>query len=145
MNKTDFFNKTDYLIEKKDIIEIIRIITNELNIKKYYFAVSFVTQEEILAINKTHLKHDYYTDIITFNYGNENGNLEAEFYISPEEAKNNCKRFKVELKSEIIRLVIHGVLHCVGFNDKANNEKKEMRMKENELINIIPNGLKVIA
>lgn len=145
MTKIDIFNETDLLIEKKDITEIIRIITKELSIKKYHLACSFVSQESILAINKTHLKHDYYTDIITFNYGNENGKLEAEFYISPEEAKNNSKRFKVELKSELIRLVIHGILHCVGFNDKTDNESKEMRMKENELINIIPNDLKVIA
>ncbi|KUO62293.1 hypothetical protein APF79_07200 [bacterium BRH_c32] len=145
MNKIDVFNETDFLINKENITEIIRIITKELSIKKYHFACSFVSQESILAINKTHLKHDYYTDIITFNYGNENGKLEAEFYISPEEAKNNSKRFKIELKSELIRLVIHGILHCIGFNDKTNNEKKEMRMKENELINIIPSQIKVIA
>ncbi|MCK9280311.1 MAG: rRNA maturation RNase YbeY [Melioribacteraceae bacterium] len=145
MNKIDIFNETDFLIDKMDIIEIIRIITKELSIKKYHLACSFMSQEAILGINKTHLGHDYYTDIITFNYGNENGKLEAEFYISPEEAENNSKRFKVKLKSELIRLIIHGILHCIGFNDKTNNEKKEMRMKENELINIIPNRLKVIA
>ncbi len=145
MTKIDLFNETEFLIVKKDITEIIRIITKELNIKKYHFACSFVSQETILAINKKHLNHDYYTDIITFNYGNENGKLEAEFYISPEEANTNSKKFKVELKSELIRLVIHGVLHCIGFNDKTKKEQKEMRMKENELINIIPNDLKVIA
>jgi rRNA maturation RNase YbeY len=91
-----------------------------------------VSDEELLEINRTHLNHDYYTDIITFDYSSER-KLEGEIYISVDRVRENGKDFK----NELIRVMSHGILHMLGLKDKTEEEVKEMRMRENEWIEYI--------
>ena len=93
---------------------------------------SFVSDEELLAINRSHLDHDYYTDIITFDYSSKK-KLEGEIYISVDRVRENGIDFNLEL----IRVMCHGVLHMLGFKDKTKEEVLVMREKENEWINYI--------
>jgi rRNA maturation RNase YbeY len=92
-----------------------------------------VDDEKILEINNSSLQHDYYTDIITFDY-TENKRLEGEIYISIERIIENSKKFKEEFHVELSRVVFHGVLHMVGYKDKTSLEKKTMREKEQQYI-----------
>lgn len=93
-------------------------------------SVIFCSDEYLLEMNKTHLNHDYYTDIITFNY--VDGKLiSGDLFISVDRVKENAVKFEVSFYEELYRVILHGVLHLVGYNDKTDEEKKVMREKEN--------------
>lgn len=93
----------------------------------------FCDDEYLLSINQQYLKHDTYTDIITFDYTNQK-TLNADIFISIERVDDNAKTFNVKFKDEILRVMAHGVLHLCGFKDKTEKEKILMRAKENESI-----------
>jgi rRNA maturation RNase YbeY len=94
----------------------------------------FCTDEELLAINKEHLAHDYYTDIITFNY-NTDSLLSGDLFISVDRVTDNAQQLGVSIEEELHRVCYHGVLHLVGYNDKTDDEIKVMRAKENFYLN----------
>ena len=94
----------------------------------------FCTDEELLAINKEHLDHDYYTDIITFNYNNDSI-VSADLFISVDRIKDNATQLGVSMEEELHRVCYHGVLHLVGYNDKTDQEIELMRAKENFYLN----------
>ena len=110
------------LLEEKTLLE------KRIGKITYYF----VSDEELLEINKAHLNHDYYTDIITFDYSTQR-KLEGEIYVSIDRVKENGKNFSEEL----IRVISHGVLHMLGYKDKSEEEVKTMRGKEEEWIKYI--------
>lgn len=93
----------------------------------------FCTDEYLLKVNKEHLNHDYYTDIITFDYTN-NGVISGDLFISIDRVKDNSKELNQTFKNELNRVMIHGVLHLLGFGDKTEDEAKIMRSKEEESI-----------
>lgn len=92
------------------------------------------SDDYLLEINKTYLKHDYYTDIITFPL-NENP-LEATIYISLDRVVENAKNFKSTTLDELHRVIAHGLLHLLGYGDKTDEEKQEMRAKENSCLEL---------
>jgi probable rRNA maturation factor len=94
----------------------------------------FCSDDYLLDINKANLKHDYYTDIITFNLSPDPGVITGEVYISIDRLRDNAKQLKVSLKEELHRVIFHGVLHLCGLKDKTAKDAKEMRAAENELI-----------
>lgn len=83
----------------------------------------------LLEKNKTFLKHDTLTDIITFDYSEKN-TLTGDVYISIERVKENSQNYGVSYENELHRVIIHGVLHLLGYNDKNEKQQKEMREKE---------------
>ena len=87
-------------------------------------------------MNKKHLNHNYYTDIITFNYNVEK-KLSGDLFISVDRIKENAKSFNENFNVELFRVMIHGVLHLCGFNDKTIDEQKKMRRKENQYLGLI--------
>ena len=84
----------------------------------------------LLEINKTHLKHNFLTDIITFPLAEEPLSIEADIYVSIDRVRDNASGLKQSLKDEIHRVLIHGVLHLLGQGDKTSEEKDQMRKKE---------------
>ena len=90
----------------------------------------FSHDDYVLKINKEQLNHDYYTDIITFPY-KEGQELDADIYISVDRVKENAKKYSLNFDEELRRVMIHGILHMVGYDDKSENQKEEMRKKEN--------------
>lgn len=91
--------------------------------------VVFVTDEYLLEINKTHLDHDYYTDIITFDY-TESNFISGDLFISYDRVLDNSKEFNVSSYNELCRVVFHGVLHLCGYKDKSLEDEILMRAKE---------------
>ena len=89
----------------------------------------FCSDNVLLEINQKYLKHDFYTDIITFNLSNTKA-IRAEIYISIDRVRENSLELGVPIKSELLRVIFHGVLHLCGYNDKTKVEKKEIREKE---------------
>jgi rRNA maturation RNase YbeY len=94
-------------------------------------AFIFCSDAEILRINNAYLNHDYYTDIITFDYS-ENDKLSGDLFISLETVKSNSEKFKTGYYEELRRVMIHGILHLCGYEDNTLAKKKVMRSKEDE-------------
>lgn len=93
----------------------------------------FCTDDYLLNVNKEHLSHDYYTDIITFDYTN-NGVISGDLFISIDRVRDNATQLNQTFETELKRVMIHGVLHLIGFGDKTEAEAKIMREKEEESI-----------
>lgn len=89
----------------------------------------FCTDNTLLEINRKYLKHDFYTDIITFNLS-ETSAIRAEIYISIDRVRENARKLGVSFKSELHRVIFHGALHLCGYKDKKKEEKVKMRGKE---------------
>ena len=92
--------------------------------------IVFVSKEEILRINNQYLQHNYFTDIITFDYSERNL-VSGDLFICIDVVKENAKEYSLSLNEELKRVVIHGILHLLGFNDKTEEEKATMRHEEN--------------
>lgn len=90
----------------------------------------FVNDEELLEINRSVLKHDYYTDIISFDY-TENKIIEGEIYISVDRVKENAAKYEEKFHVELLRVMFHGILHYVGYKDKTKKDAEKMRDMEN--------------
>ena len=128
-------------LKKKGIHDLVKSLSTELNFKVSNLEINFITAKAILDINKTYLKHDYTTDIITFNYSKALSELEGEIFISINDALSNSKKFKVSISDELVRLVIHGILHLLGYDDLAHSDKKIMKRMENKLLSKFKIGL----
>lgn len=97
----------------------------------------FTSDNYLLTINKEYLDHDTFTDVITFNQSTNPKLLEADIYISIERIKKNAKKFNLPISDELHRVMIHGVLHLLGFTDKDDSEKAVMRKKENHYLALL--------
>jgi rRNA maturation RNase YbeY len=95
----------------------------------------FCDEEKILEINRKYLNHDYYTDIITFDYSERN-KISGDIFISPETLKTNALNFNVTFEEELLRIIIHGILHLCGQDDKTPESKQEMTGKENKALDL---------
>ncbi len=95
----------------------------------------FCDDDYLLEINKKYLNHDYYTDIITFDYS-EGDELSGDIYISTERVEENSDQEKVHFTEELYRVVFHGALHLCGYNDKNEEDQKLMREKEDYYLNL---------
>lgn len=96
--------------------------------------IIFCTDEELLELNKQHLSHDYFTDIITFNY-NDGKTLSGDLFVSTDRILDNAKQLNIPFTEELHRVCYHGVLHLVGYNDKTDADCLLMREKENYYLN----------
>jgi rRNA maturation RNase YbeY len=95
-----------------------------------------VSDDELLEINKEHLNHDYYTDIITFQLNEKNENLEADIYISLDRVKENAILHNIKPSIELRRVIAHGLLHLLGFKDKTKNDQLRMREAEEHALSL---------
>jgi probable rRNA maturation factor len=99
--------------------------------KKKAGSINYIlcSDEYLRAINNQYLNHDYYTDIITFN-NSVNDVLSADIYISIERVIDNAEKYKVSFINEFNRVMVHGILHLIGYNDGSDSEKQHMRIEE---------------
>ena len=121
-------------LNKMQIHSLVKSLKEELNFSINNLAIIFVNSSYIHALNKKYLEHNSTTDIITFNYSGENDNLDGEIYISYNDAELNANKYKVTFRNEILRLIIHGVLHMLGYDDQSQKEKRIMKKIENMLV-----------
>lgn len=125
-SETDTFNFKNKRITSKWLKEVI------VSYKKLPGEISiiFCTDEQLLEINQKYLKHFYYTDVITFNYNAENS-INGDIYISIDRIFENAANFGETFDKELFRVIVHGILHLIGFNDKKPAERDKMRDLEN--------------
>lgn len=96
----------------------------------------FCSDSFLLDINKQYLKHNYFTDIITFDFS-EGKNVSGEIYISLDRVSDNASSLNIKTRDELSRVIVHGVLHLLGYKDHTKSEKKEMRKKEDAYISLL--------
>lgn len=99
----------------------------------YYFC----GDETLLGINRERLGHDFYTDIVTFPLGDCEKYISSEFCISLDRVAENCLNFGRSFESELLRVVIHGVLHLTGYDDLTDSDRQQMRDKEEECLQLL--------
>lgn len=112
------------------LIKIIKLHERRLG----ELGIIFCSDDYLLSINKNYLGHDYYTDIITFPMDADG--VSGELYISIDRVKENANNFRETFQTELLRVIIHGVLHLMGFGDKSDHDKKEMTRQEDFALKI---------
>ncbi len=103
----------------------------------------FCSDEKILEVNRQYLQHDYYTDIITFDYTEKN-KIAGDLFISLDTVKSNSETLHTPYNEELHRTIIHGILHLCGINDKGPGEREIMEANENKALAILPDACKVV-
>jgi rRNA maturation RNase YbeY len=98
-------------------------------------AIVFTSNEQLRLMNQNYLNHNYFTDVITFDYSDEY-TVSGDVFISVDQVKLNAEFYKTETMQELRRVMIHGVLHLIGFSDTTQDEKSLMREMENEALHL---------
>ena len=111
----------------------IKAVINEENLIPGDITIVFCSDEYLLSVNQRYLKHDFYTDIITFDY-TENNLISGDMFISIERVRENAASYSVDFFEELDRVIIHGVLHLIGYSDNDEKNSEVMRGKENHYL-----------
>ena len=131
-----FFEDIDEFDIKKTDIEknIEKLVINE---NRILGDVNYIlcSDNYLLNINREYLNHDYFTDVISFDYCEENV-ISGDIFISVDTVSDNAKEYGATFENELERVMIHGVLHFVGYNDKTESDQKTMRAKENQYLSL---------
>ena len=120
-------------IGKRDTTRWIKAVAATHNRKVGEIGYMFVNDEKILEVNNEYLGHDYYTDVITFDYC-EGNILNGDIVISLDTVRTNAEKFGKTYEDELFRVIIHGVLHLCGINDKGLGEREIMEENENKAL-----------
>lgn len=129
----------EYLTNEKEKISVRQInswverIIHKENRKLGKIEIIITSDEQLLAINRTYLNHNYFTDIITFD-NNKKDIVYGNIFISIERIKENAHKYQVTIKREMYRVISHGILHLLGYNDRNEKEKYMMRKKEDKYL-----------
>ena len=130
----NFFIEANFNFKnKKHIKKLIDFILIKENVKIKYINFIFCDDNFLLKINNKFLGHDFYTDVISFNYSSNQ--IEGEIYISISRVLDNAITYNTDENVELVRVIVHGLLHLCGYNDKNHEEKKSMKLKEDEYMN----------
>ncbi|MDD4608621.1 MAG: rRNA maturation RNase YbeY [Bacteroidaceae bacterium] len=122
-------------IRRKDTSAWIKRVAESYQKKIGELAYIFCSDEKILEVNKQYLQHDYYTDIITFDYC-EGDVLAGDLFISLDTVKSNSEEFNTPYEEELDRTIIHGILHLCGINNKGPGEREIMEAAENKALHL---------
>lgn len=125
----DYFKTTYRLRNPRRTSNWIRRVIKSEKGKLSSLSYVFCSDAYLLKINQDFLDHDTFTDIITFDYSEAPG-LEGEIYVSVQRVRENARSLKVDFEMELHRVIIHGVLHLLGYSDKSEKGRKEMRERE---------------
>ena len=123
-------------IKKRETNTWIKTVTADHGKKVGEIGYMFVNDEKILECNRQYLGHDYYTDVITFDYDNEDV-INGDIVISLDTIRTNAEKFDKAYDDELHRVIIHGVLHLCGINDKGPGEREIMEANENHALKML--------
>lgn len=127
-------------IKKRVISAWIKEVARFYGKKAGDIAYIFCSDDEILRVNREYLQHDYYTDIITFDYC-EGNHLSGDLFISLDTVKSNAELFSQPFEKELYRVIIHGVLHLCGIDDKGEGEREKMEAAEEHALQLLQASL----
>ena len=122
-------------IKKRETSAWIKKVAATYGKKCGEIAYIFCDDEKILEVNKEYLQHDYYTDIITFDYSEEDS-ISGDLFISLDTVRSNSEMLGVGYEQELHRVIIHGILHLCGIDDKGEGEREKMEAAENSALSM---------
>lgn len=133
-----FLGKSRFIngMQRKNIRQMLESIAENHGYIIQNICYIFMSDEELLEINQSHLQHDDYTDIITFDLSDTEASIDGEIYISVDRIQENAKKFNCSNEDELIRVISHGVLHLMGYKDKSEIDSQKIRDAENKSIEI---------
>ncbi len=123
-------------IRRRDTSAWVKAVAASYGKKVGEIAYIFVDDEEILRVNREYLQHDYYTDIITFDY-TEGDTISGDLFISLDTVRTNAEQFDKPYEEELHRVIIHGILHLCGINDKGPGERELMEAAEDKALALL--------
>ncbi|MAX09574.1 MAG: rRNA maturation RNase YbeY [Candidatus Marinimicrobia bacterium] len=132
-------NNSDNAINSKNLKTYCKEVLNYKGYKSYSVSLIFVNEEKLKEMKNTYFQQNLYTDVIAFNLNNENEDLEGELYLSIEIIGHNAKLYNVSLDDEIKRVVAHGILHLIGYDDDNDSSKRQMTENEDSCIKLFKN------
>lgn len=124
-------------IKKRAVSGWVKAVAETYGKKTGDISYIFCSDEKILEVNRQYLQHDYYTDIITFDY-TEGNKISGDLFISLDTVRTNAETFHTDYNEELHRTIIHGILHLCGINDKGPGEREIMEANENKALAILP-------
>lgn len=131
------FQKNISLTNRKRLKQFIIKIFKTEKVALESMSYVFCSDEFLLQINKDYLKHNYYTDIISFDLSlSKNSPIIGEIYISVDSIRDNAKRFETTIQQELHRVIFHGALHMCGYKDKTKKDQALMTVKEDEYLSL---------
>jgi rRNA maturation RNase YbeY len=122
-------------IKKRATSNWIKVVAEEYGKKAGDVSYIFCDDAKILEINQTYLHHDFYTDIITFDYS-EGDRISGDIFISIDTVRSNAEKYGTNFDDELHRVIIHGILHLCGLKDKSETDSKVMRKAEDKALSI---------
>ena len=136
MNDITFYNDFDpkFLYNKEKIEKIILKVFSELTYSNIKLSIIFTKRDFLSKMKETYFNVEQYTDVIAFDFSEDKENFEGEIYISIKDVKENAKLFAQSFDNEFKRVVIHGALHLVGYNDIEDKDKLMMKNMENKYL-----------
>ena len=136
MNDITFYNDFDpnFLYNKEKIEKIILKVFSELTYSNIKLSIIFTKRDFLSKMKETYFNVEQYTDVIAFDFSEDKENFEGEIYISIKDVKENAKLFEQSFDNEFKRVVIHGALHLVGYNDIEDKDKLMMKNMENKYL-----------
>ena len=124
-------------VRQEAVREWVRTVARSYGKKVGDISYIFCSDEKILAVNREFLQHDYYTDIITFDY-TSGEKIAGDLFISLDTVRTNAEKFGQPYNEELHRTIIHGILHLCGINDKGPGEREIMEENENKALAMLP-------
>ena len=131
-----FFEDTDFIFKGKALNNRWLKIVAESEIRRLgQISIIFCSDNYILDINQRYLQHDYFTDIITFDYC-EDDRLSGDLFISVDSVRENAIEYGTSFNDELNRVMVHGILHLIGYDDHTDEDIRQMRSKENYYLSL---------
>ena len=136
MSKISFYDLgvSSKLIAKRKLNDFLQFLFKEENTSLEKVDIIFCNDKYLLNLNHNFLAHDFYTDTLTFPLSNNKEPVIGEIYISIDRVRYNCKAFRHPYQNELVRVIIHSVLHLCGYEDKPLNKCKKMILKQEEYL-----------
>jgi len=125
------------VVNSEDLISVMSSVLDGEDKDYTSISVLLVSDDEIKEVNKKYLGHDYATDVVTFPLHEDSSPIEGEIYVSLQTTEKNSKTYNNSHSNEIIRVVIHGILHLAGYDDSTSESKAEMKRKEDFYLELI--------
>jgi|TARA_B100001079_G_scaffold195887_1_gene169555 rRNA maturation RNase YbeY len=135
MRTIKFFYHTDFFLSNEAQVAdwLLSVLTNE-GVEALSVDYSFVDKKQMIKINKKHLKHNYLTDVLAFDYS-ENSKIQGDVFVSEEKVRANAQEYSQGFSTELMRVMLHGLLHLCGHKDKTLEEQNKIRGLEEKYLN----------
>ena len=131
-----FFDKSESSLIKKNLKLFCKEILRHEGYSEYLISLIFIGEEELKEMKHQFFKQDSYTDVIAFNLNNKKEDLDGEIYLSFNIIKDNAKLYNTDLENEMKRVITHGILHLIGYEDHTKSKKEEMTKLEDLFIKL---------